>query len=729
MARDKTDQSALTPARNTRSQARLTQQGGSTQSSSQDSYGPAGDDTSFNMKITSDTFLLDLNESFAAHLMAGNSAGDATFAAPAPPSPKRRARGRRTPSPDKPPKAFNFGFRKPNEVASDTPAEPAEEALPQPTSSTQQPVVRNDKKPEAKAPSPTSQPFPVAAGPVETSGSNAEDGNALQSSSSNAPGATGADSVAKPAPRRRSLIARPASARIPLANSSAPSNAWLYRKSSQIMEPTPSTSSSPVGGEAENSVPKSSSAEPSNTSPSDEPQTTPSVSEPAAPAFRKIVKLKRTGLTRVSRSGNSEISDSQASSNEEPMRQPAAPVPTEKGADKALPTPTPSPPAPTSEAVSQPGIQPPKASTEADPHPVKEIPPVSSIVGTSDSPSVDLTESKAEPVPAPVAENDSETSREEVAFVEPPPRVAAHVPKPLPVVATKPKRARPATKDEAQPAKAGEAAQDSKEEGSKPKRIKTDHVAKRDPPKTAPNASTGVGRGLPSAGAVRPASKAASSTKAGRTFSAPTAASAKRVPLADRGQQRAVSNTTKSDKATKETTVPHAFTFESERRLDIKKAVQQAKERPAKVVLQTFKPAHHPATLDKPTAASLSRALATVSQSENQPPTGGKAPKKNSTLATHAKYQPTVPNAPKLATDERMKERSAFDEAIRKKEEERRKAEEAEQEAEERRKEQEVKELRKLLDETARANAHPVPEWYKERPKLKKETDGAGVSS
>lgn len=119
-----------------------------------------------------------------------------------------------------------------------------------------------------------------------------------------------------------------------------------------------------------------------------------------------------------------------------------------------------------------------------------------------------------------------------------------------------------------------------------------------------------------------------------------------------------------------------------------------------------------------------------MSQSENQPPTGGKAaPKKTSTLATNAKFQPTVPQAPKFATDERMKERSAFDEALRMKEEERQKAEEAEQEAEERRKEEEVKELRKVLDETAKANVHPVPEWYKERPKLKKETDSAGISS
>ncbi|KAG8892939.1 hypothetical protein FRC01_013870, partial [Tulasnella sp. 417] len=337
---------------------------------------------------------------------------------------------------------------------------------------------------------------------------------------------------------------------------------------------------------------------------------------------------------------------------------------------------------------------------------------------------------QVEPAVAPAAENDSEPSQEEVALVEPPPRVAAHVPKPLPVVTVKPKRARPTTKDETQPVKAGDGPQNSKEEGSKPKRIKTDHVAKPNPPKAGSNASGGVGRGLPSTGAARSASRTASSTKSSRTFSAPTTASAKRVPLADRGQQRSASNATKSDKAPKEATVPHAFTFESERRLDVKKAAQQAKEKPpTKVVLQTFKPAHHPATLDKPTAASLSRALATVSQSENQPPAGGKAPKKNSTLATHAKFQPTVPHAPKLATDERMKERSVFDEALRKKEEERLKAEEAEREAEERRKEQEVKELRKLLDETARANAHPVPEWYKERPKLKKETDGAGVSS
>ncbi|KAG8902569.1 hypothetical protein FRC01_009541, partial [Tulasnella sp. 417] len=80
MARDKTGQSALTPARNTRSQARFAQQGGQAQSSSQDTSGPAGRDASSNMEITSETFLLDLNESFAGHLMA-NFAGYATFAA------------------------------------------------------------------------------------------------------------------------------------------------------------------------------------------------------------------------------------------------------------------------------------------------------------------------------------------------------------------------------------------------------------------------------------------------------------------------------------------------------------------------------------------------------------------------------------------------------------------------------------------------------------------------
>ncbi|KAG8891856.1 hypothetical protein FRC01_014483, partial [Tulasnella sp. 417] len=86
MARDKTDQSALTPVRNTRSQARFAQQGGQAQSSAQDASGLAGLDSSSTIKITSETFLVDLNESFAGHPMA-NSAGDATFAAPAPPSP------------------------------------------------------------------------------------------------------------------------------------------------------------------------------------------------------------------------------------------------------------------------------------------------------------------------------------------------------------------------------------------------------------------------------------------------------------------------------------------------------------------------------------------------------------------------------------------------------------------------------------------------------------------
>ncbi|KAG8900736.1 hypothetical protein FRC01_010040, partial [Tulasnella sp. 417] len=386
--------------------------GDQVQSSSQDAPAHPGLDSSFNMKITSETFLLDLNESFAGHLMAGNSAGDATFAAPAPPSPKRRARGRRTPSPDKPPRAFNFGFRKPNEdvmpdeqVREST--EPSEEALPPPTSSTQQPPVRNDKKSEAKGPFRASQPFPTSAGSVGSSGSNKEGGSAPQSSSSDPPAAVGADSGAKQVPRRKSLIARPVSARV----SSAPSNAWLYRKSSQIMEPTPSASSSPTGGEAESTAPKSSAAEPSNPPPSEEPQTVPSVSEPAVPAFRKIVKLKRTGLTRVSRSGNSGLSDSQTSSHEEPMRQAVAPAPTDaKGTDKSSPTPAPSLPAPTSEGVSKPDTESLKAATQADPpRPEKETPPEPSLVATSrDSPSVNVTEPQVEPAVAPAAENDSE---------------------------------------------------------------------------------------------------------------------------------------------------------------------------------------------------------------------------------------------------------------------------------------------------------------------------------
>lgn len=128
-----------------------------------------------------------------------------------------------------------------------------------------------------------------------------------------------------------------------------------------------------------------------------------------------------------------------------------------------------------------------------------------------------------------------------------------------------------------------------------------------------------------------------------------------------------------------------------------------------------FKPAHHPATMAQPTAASLNRALATIaasaSEKVNHPPAA-----KPSTLAPNAaQFKPTVPQAPKFATDERMKERLAFDDLIRRKEEEKRLAEEAARIEEEKRKEEEVKQLRRLLDENARAN--PVPEWYKERPK------------
>ncbi|KAG9011447.1 hypothetical protein FRB90_007260 [Tulasnella sp. 427] len=507
MARDKTDQSALTPARNTRSQRRLASQ--------DERASTSGDETSFDMKITSDTYLLDLNESFAAHMMAGNSttAGDATFAVPQ--SPKRRTKGRRTPSPAKA-RSEELYIPSDDVIADEQPSAKALDVSPTlPTSATQSTTVPPAKVSAAKSATSSSQVFPST-------------GNDAAASSSN-PSTTEAESGGKSAPRRKSLIARPVPAKNALsASTTAPSNAWLSRKPSRPTLPTPSTSSSPASGELITSASETPAPEPSVQPTPSEAGLIPTASEPAAPAFRKIVKLKRTGLTRVSRSsaGNSAVSDSQSSSND-------------------LSTPP--------------------------------------------------------PVPAPT------TSVEQ----------------------------KPANKPS--------------------------------PPPTSEKAPT----------------------------------------------------------------VPHAFTFQSDRRLDLKKAVQEIKQKPStKVVLQTFKPAHHPATLDKPTAASLSRALATVSQSENQPPTAGKAPsKKTSTLATHAKFQPTVPQAPKFALDERMKERSVFDEVLRQKEEERQKAEEAELEAEERRKEQEVKELRKLLDETARANVHPVPEWYKERPKLKKEADGAGVPS
>lgn len=64
-----------------------------------------------------------------------------------------------------------------------------------------------------------------------------------------------------------------------------------------------------------------------------------------------------------------------------------------------------------------------------------------------------------------------------------------------------------------------------------------------------------------------------------------------------------------------------------------------------------------------------------------------------------------------------MKDRLAFDDLVRRKEEEKRSADEAARLEEEKRKEEEVKQLRRLLDENARANVHEVPEWYKERPR------------
>lgn len=65
-----------------------------------------------------------------------------------------------------------------------------------------------------------------------------------------------------------------------------------------------------------------------------------------------------------------------------------------------------------------------------------------------------------------------------------------------------------------------------------------------------------------------------------------------------------------------------------------------------------------------------------------------------------------------------MKEREAYDEGLRQKEEQRRKEEEERLLAEGRTKEEEVKALRRVLDETAKANVHEPPEWYKDRPKL-----------
>ncbi|KAG8903655.1 hypothetical protein FRB99_002893 [Tulasnella sp. 403] len=186
-----------------------------------------------------------------------------------------------------------------------------------------------------------------------------------------------------------------------------------------------------------------------------------------------------------------------------------------------------------------------------------------------------------------------------------------------------------------------------------------------------------------------------------------------RTPLAHRAQGVGPKPTKPLDKVT----VPHAFTFRSGRRLDLKKAqAENARPQPSKVSTLTFKPAHHPAVLNRPTVASLNRALATVNH-PNAPSSAHPTPKP-STLASGHKLKPTVPQSTKFATDTRMKDRLVFDEAIRKKEEEKRKLEEAEKLDEARRKDDEVRALRKALDDHLRANVHNVPEWYKERPKL-----------
>ncbi|KAG8849986.1 hypothetical protein FRB96_000591 [Tulasnella sp. 330] len=185
-------------------------------------------------------------------------------------------------------------------------------------------------------------------------------------------------------------------------------------------------------------------------------------------------------------------------------------------------------------------------------------------------------------------------------------------------------------------------------------------------------------------------------------------------------QQRPVSNPKAQDKDKQQaqSTVPHAFTFQSDRRLELKKEKGRAKDdvenhAPAPIV---FKPVHHPVNLSRPTQASLTRALATVdSSTTNAPP---HHPLKPSTLNHLTSYQPTVPQSPKLATAMRLQERGPFEDTMRRKEEERREAGEERRKEEERRKDEEVKALRKLLDETAKANVHEPPEWYKDRPHL-----------
>lgn len=138
--------------------------------------------------------------------------------------------------------------------------------------------------------------------------------------------------------------------------------------------------------------------------------------------------------------------------------------------------------------------------------------------------------------------------------------------------------------------------------------------------------------------------------------------------------------------------------------------------------LMSFKPAHHPVTLHNPTAASLARALEAL-EIAHRP---GSKPSKASTLTTKfAKPALTVPQAPKFATDERLKDRHAFDEKLRLKDEQRRTLEEAERLEREKLDAEEVRRLRRLMEANARANVHELPAWYKDRRPSPQEEVGA----
>ncbi|KAG9012584.1 hypothetical protein FRB94_005519 [Tulasnella sp. JGI-2019a] len=185
-------------------------------------------------------------------------------------------------------------------------------------------------------------------------------------------------------------------------------------------------------------------------------------------------------------------------------------------------------------------------------------------------------------------------------------------------------------------------------------------------------------------------------------------------------QSRSVSGITKAqdkDGQIVHSTVPHAFTFQSDRRLELKKEKVRGENAPPIVPL-VFKVAHHPVNLSRPTQASLTRALATISGTTNTNPIPQPLSKPSTLSLANTAFKPTVPQELNLATATRMKERNAFDEAVRRKDEERQMAEEERRKEEEHKKDQEVKALRKLLDETAKANVHEAPEWYKDRPHL-----------